>query len=85
MKRQIWKFPLDRPLRIPKGGVVRHFGLDGNGEQCIWVEVDPAAEPVPRVFVIYGTGWDIDPDLEYVATFVDRAFVWHLYDLGESR
>ncbi len=80
---KIWKYPLLVPLSvltIPRGGKVVALQAQ-RGQPCLWVEVDPEATKELRGFRIYGTGREIpDEGVEYVGTYQDRAFVWHVYE-----
>ncbi len=80
---KIWKYSLLFPLSIlsiPRGGKI--VALQAQREHpCIWVEVDPEATTEARGFRVYGTGHEIpDEGVEYVGTYQDGAFVWHVYE-----
>lgn len=59
--------------------VIRHFGVDPSGTLCIWAEVDDKEPPVSRRIHIVGTGHEVPGNARYIASCVDRAYVWHLY------
>lgn len=55
------------------------------GEPCLWAEVDTFEGKVERTFRFVGTGHLVPDSGEYVGTFQDLPFVWHLYELkGEQ-
>ena len=58
-----------------------------NGEPFLWALVDPDAPTVARHFVIVGTGTPFNhPDYkEYVATFQDGPFVWHVFETDRAK
>lgn len=85
----IWKFHFDRNkdvliASIPSDAIVRHAAMN-QGRFTIWVQLDPNAPKVDRVFHVYGTGWNIvDGDL-FVQTFIQEDehgydFVWHVFE-----
>jgi hypothetical protein len=81
--RTIWKFPFeiadDIPLELPVGAEVVHVDTQG-GQPCIWALVDPEAPKEKQHFRIHGTGHPIDdPEFQYVASFQQSRFVWHLF------
>ncbi len=59
---------------------------------CMWVELPTISkftgkEPIliDRKFAIFGTGWEIPDDVEYIGTVVLKFLVWHVYELkGED-
>lgn len=82
-KYQLSVGPVNR-LAIPKGAVIRHVGKNTTGpELYLWVEVDPELEVETRVFLVFGTGWEIEnPDqYHFVGTVIcERGFVWHVFE-----
>jgi hypothetical protein len=84
-KRTIWKFkPQPQQdyfkVNLPKNASILHVA-EQHGGLAFWAMVDPEAEKEDAVFRIYGTGWEIADDCEYVGTFMQHggAFVWHLF------
>jgi hypothetical protein len=68
--------------QIPAASSVRYLGRDPSGEPCAWVELDPdnTTDRVTKEFTVFGTGHLIPDDAgEYVGTFVESPFVWHVY------
>lgn len=85
--RTIWKFPLDitdrQKVEMPKFATLLSVQLQ-NGVACLWVEVDSEQPKERRTFAIYGTGNPIPNNPgEYVGTFQQGPFVWHLYEFNE--
>lgn len=83
--KTIYKYPIKiqdfQEVRVLKGGVPIHAGLDPQAQLCVWCEVDAskeATEPL-HIFVI-GTGHSI-PDRAriHLGSFVQGLFVWHIY------
>lgn len=58
-------------VQVPNVGQDRKF--------CIWAMVDSEEEKETRCFQIVGTGNPIDDDMEFVESFIDGDFVWHLF------
>ena len=83
--KAIWKFPFKcgteamRFHRMPPGKVIH---VEKQHDQiCMWVEVDKSIEHFPyRTFRVFGTGWDIIDGYEHRGTWLDGAYVWHLYE-----
>jgi len=52
------------------------------GEPALWAEVNTEAETALRAFIIRGTGQPIpDDSLDYVGSFNDGSFVWHVWEV----
>lgn len=90
-RRTVWKFRLvfgrsDDVARVdmPVGARVLMVGQQ-DGDTCLWAEVNPATKRTePRVFRMFGTGHEIKGDMgmsyEWVASWQEPPFVWHLYE-----
>lgn len=65
--------------RIPKGGKVLTVQRQ-KGDICIWVLVDPKQNFEQRYFVVYGTGFEINPQHQYIGTVQEGAYVWHVFE-----
>ena len=67
-------------LEIPRGSKFLTLQKQNNS-QAIWFEVDTEEKKMRIKFEIYGTGWNLNSsmDKQYLGTFVDGAYVWHLY------
>ena len=83
--KTIWKFPFEISdsvaIDMPRDSVILSVECQGN-EPCIWAMVDPKAESVTRLFLVYGTGHPIDgvSVMRHVATFQQNHFVWHMFE-----
>jgi len=70
-------------VAMPAGAKILSFQLQ-KGIPTIWAEVDPAARPVERRFVAYGTGKDLPPPERraYVGTYQcdGGETVWHVFE-----
>ena len=82
--KTIWKFPIQIApiftIEMPEGAQIVHVEQQGEGA-CIWAAVLPdAIGVVSRTFLIAGTGTIIPVDCEYVGTFQQGAYVWHILE-----
>ena len=79
----IWKYPLaSKWVENVDVCMVRpvHVGLDPQGRASVWIEVDPDGDATNCTVTIVATGETIPEDAgQYVGSFVDGAFVWHVY------
>lgn len=85
MSRTIWKYPLDIGTTTLPVTMARpiHIGLDPQGQPCIWIEVDLAAQTTDLIVSILGTGHPIPEGVgEHFVSFTDGPFVWHAYIAG---
>lgn len=82
----IFKYQLDpseegQTITAPAPANPIHVGLDAGGIPCIWLEVEEDSDTSydVRVYVV-GTGTEIPVMAgEYVGTFIQGLFVWHIY------
>lgn len=51
-----------------------------HGVPTLWVEVGLADDMERRLFVLYGTGQRIDDNHEWVGSYQDPPYVWHVYE-----
>jgi hypothetical protein len=84
----IWKYQLRLTLgvqetHIPERASFLRADMQGD-EPYIWMLVDPAAKVETRSFFIRGTGYPIEADGEWLATFDHGPFVWHLFEALRS-
>ena len=89
---KIWKYPVDLTsidrfeLSIPSGASICHVEAQGCGV-CLWAMVNPESDVETRTFSVYGTGYDIRPDLHqnYIGTFMinnqTETFVGHVFEV----
>ena len=81
----IWKYELienECEIEVPKN--CRKIPLKMNfkdGKIFLWLMVDPESEVETRYFRIIGTGQKIPKHSEYVDTFFDDPYVWHLFEV----
>jgi len=86
--KTIHRFPLEGRdprgfvLSLPAQAQILHVGLrPSDGIPSVWVLFSLEAPVVNRLFVIIGTGWNIDKDPgRYVGTFMVGPMVWHLFE-----
>ena len=90
--KTIWKYEIETTdefeLQMPQGGCILDLQIQ-RGVPCIWVEVDPSAEKITKVFRVFGTGHTI-PEKERVAynycgtyQLTVANLVFHLYEVLE--
>lgn len=80
----IWKFAITDldalTSQMTVGARVLAVQMQGD-VPTMWVLMDPDATKQQRHFVVKGTGWNFDAiGLEYVATWQQDGFVWHLFE-----
>lgn len=83
----VWKFPIGPPrgmiqLEMPRGAVPLHVGRDPGGCVCLWAMSEPEEKLETTTFLLVGTGHEIPAGvgpLDHVGSWVDGAFVWHLF------
>ena len=79
----IWKFPFVVDslvwVEMPLDTKVLHVAMQGD-TPCIWGAVSPAFNKAQRKFFIVGTGHPIPANCQYVGTFQQGPFVWHLME-----
>ena len=92
--RTVYKYPIDikgkellEPIEIklPMSAKVIAFRATDDRRHgmkpYIWAEIYTEHSDESRVFVVYGTGMEIDRRDRHVATcFSDEPYVWHLYE-----
>ena len=84
---RIWKFPLEatdmQEITVPDGADLLSVA-NQNGTICLWVMVDPSAEPRRRYIEIIGTGnsfsIDMGVDRVFIGTVIVNPFVWHVFE-----
>jgi len=70
--------------RIPEICRIVHVAEQAkDGKMCIWAEIDPVGEDMQTFvdvkIVTIGTGMSVPEDGEWLKTYQDGPFVWHLY------
>lgn len=82
--RTMFKYPLSlsdglQRVNMPKGALISH--VHWQGCPTMWAEVETDNEKVERVFVVRGTGFQVDPPEAYVGTCHQPPFVWHIFEV----
>lgn len=83
--RTIYKYPfsIDKEftIRMPSEAEILCVQMQ-NGVPHLWAIVDTNNAEEERRFNIYGTGWPRQPlsKSQYIGTFQDPPFVWHLFE-----
>lgn len=72
-------------LNLPVGSKPIHGGIQ-DGKRVVWVEVEVDSvggnyvhRTVRHNFYVVGTGRKIPDSTQYLSTFFEGSFVWHLY------
>lgn len=85
--RKIYKYPIEikdiNVVSMPYDAEVLTVQMQGN-IPTIWAMVDPDSRPyIERRFQIIGTGHPIPDDFkgEYITTFQESIFVWHIFEV----
>lgn len=87
MPDTIWKFPFtvagEFEIVMPQLAQVLDVQMQGR-TPCLWARLDPTMPNATRYFRIVGTGHDMPDSMEwnadYIGTFQDGPFVWHLFE-----
>ena len=90
--KAIWKYPINTRshgnkfiIDLPYNARIFTVRMQGN-TPCIWAMVDTKEETEERIFIIYGTGWEVkeeNDDLVYIDTYLEQGgnCVWHLFEV----
>ena len=82
MTQAIWKYSFEITdyfeLPLPFGAKVLLVEMQGE-QPCIWAMVEASNTPEARTFSVVGTGHPL-PNGEYIGTFQQPPFVWHLFE-----
>jgi hypothetical protein len=87
--RVVYKYPLHFigsghvvAVDLPKDAEILRVDKQ-DGDCYLWALVNAHKSSEQRKFVLYGTGTEIDKDLnlKYVNTFFDTFFVWHIFEV----
>ena len=83
MNRTIWKFPLpvadDFTLDMPVGAEILTVQMQHH-RPALWAIVSTDLELERRRFLVRGTGLPFSGEEQnYIATWQDGGFVWHLF------
>jgi len=82
--QSIYKYPIsaqmDLTIQMPVDARVVHVGRDHSQQPCLWVLLTPGPATQSRKFGIYGTGGQVPDHWEYVGTYADLPYVWHVFE-----
>jgi hypothetical protein len=80
--KQIWKYQVENLIEMPKEAEILTVKVQDSFNVCIWAKVDPEKETEIRAFEVIGTGHPFDDtNKEYIGTYLDGPFVWHLFEI----
>ena len=77
--KTIYKYPAYLNVAMPIGARIIRVGQQ-EGSAYIWAIVDPNADTEPRNFFVAGTGAGLPDSSEYIGTFEEGVFVWHVFE-----
>lgn len=81
--KSIWKFPVqiedEFMVEMPRDTQILTVQMQGY-DPFMWGIIDTMAEKIERRFRIFGTGRPFESSGEYIGTFQDGDFVWHLFE-----
>lgn len=90
MGRSVWKFPLiadhaqrgEIKIEMPLASKVIALQVQ-EGVPMLWAEVilEIPQKLETRTFAVHGTGHSIPWDRDYVGTWQEPPYVWHLYEV----
>ncbi len=83
MKR-VYKFPVhfmaSFSYPMSADAEIVHVALQ-DGQPHFWFCTDTLAPPVSRHFQVFGTGHDIPHNAKHLGSWLEGAFVWHLFEV----
>lgn len=85
--RVIWKYQTvfgpERSILMPspKTAKLVHFGFDGFGALCLWVEVDTDKPTSNFFYEVFPTGIQLPKDHVHRGSALEEpgGYIWHLY------
>lgn len=84
--KTIYKYPLtsrDCTVTLPAGAEILTVKLQ-NDIPTLWAIVDTEEYlDFSRRICIVGTGWELQDKMEYITTYIDGYFVWHVFEINE--
>ena len=84
--KTIYKYQLTSQvctLTLPTGAEILTVKLQ-NEKPTLWAVVNPnTSEVEERHICIIGTGWQVEDNMEYITTYLDGYFVWHVFELNK--
>jgi hypothetical protein len=92
IKHVVYKYPFrfaEASFKVPAGSTVRHVGIDGQGEICVWIEHKVPNEvnvTDERAFLIIGTGHAFAPTADgrrlvfHGTVITPNGLVFHVYE-----
>ena len=86
--KTIHKYPIDMGgtrLQIHQGYQIIKVDNQGEKNPCFWAIVDTDKPKEERSFIVLGTGSAFLPGMQYVGTWQEPPFVWHLFDISEIK
>lgn len=82
--KTIYKYPLtsrDCTLTLAAGAEILTVKLQ-NDIPTLWAIVDKDGDlNFSRHICIVGTGWELRDNMEYITTYLDGPFVWHVFEV----
>lgn len=87
--KTIWKFLIlnDQELELPEDYEVLYVDKDNKDNlPCMWILFDTEKSKVKKRFVVGGTGWNFDHMLQYIGSWQEGPYVWHVgeYKIDEK-
>jgi hypothetical protein len=80
--KQIYKYKVMGAIEMPKGAEILKLMVQDSFNVCIWAKVDPEMEIESRRFEVIGTGHPFnDTNKQYIGTYQDGPFVWHIFEI----
>lgn len=86
--KTIWKFEIaleaTQAIEMPRGAEIISVQFQ-HGVMCLWAIVDSNAAAEQRIIQVFGTGHDFKAhNRKHLATLVQGAFVWHVFERLKS-
>lgn len=79
MSKVVYKYSLRHRVEMPIGAQILTIQMQDN-QPMIWALVDPNAQFELRHFEAVSTGYSVGNGLQYIGTYFEGQFVWHVFE-----
>jgi hypothetical protein len=82
--KTIYKYPIDMGgtiVSLPEGHQIVKVDVQRESGPCFWAIVDTDKPMKEHAFIVLGTGHMFLKEMEYIGTWQEPPFVWHLFEI----